>query len=451
MRDVARARIGKRIGNEAAAALRATTAGWVAGTVLLLESRRVAPRCRPANAAPEQLLFDYFAAEILGSAPLEAQRLLVATAILPQIDVSAAEVLTAEPGAGQILADLARRNFFTHRLDGSRSRYRLHPLFREFLLSRAKATLDADSRRALAHRAADLLIGSGDADGAATILQEAGLREDLARLVHAHAPMLAAQGRLASLEAWLRSLPESALDSDPWLSYWMGVCRSESPAEARRWFEAAHRAFRKQGDTTGTLVSWAGAVSTFCFPWDEFTGLDPWIEEMEGFRAASSTFPSIEVEAQVTFGMFTSLMLRAPSHPSMDYWLDRATVLLDSGVRSELRVLAASNVSMYWLLWRGDHARAERGVEKLREMVETPGVRDLTKALWYAGEAHLRARRGDHAGCLTAAEHGLAFARKTGVLVTQGVLETQGIYGGLYAGDLNAARRLPRARTGAQR
>jgi len=84
------------------------------------------------------VLFEYFASELFDRAPPAARRFLLETALLPRMSVQAAEDLTGDAGAGEILSTLVRRNYFTVRLSGHEGRYRYHPLFREFLMARSR-------------------------------------------------------------------------------------------------------------------------------------------------------------------------------------------------------------------------------------------------------------------------------------------------------------------------
>ncbi|BDG02229.1 hypothetical protein [Anaeromyxobacter oryzae] len=422
-------------------ALRERTGGWVAGTLLLLDSPvRGIPPERGAAPRGQQLLFDYFAAEIFERAPAEAQGLLLATAALPEVEPASAAALSGRPRAGEILADLVRRNYFTFRLAGARPRYRLHPLFREFLLDRARQTLDASTRRAQSLRAAEILVQEGSPDAAADLLAARGEWDGLAALVRQHAPALAAQGRLASIEGWLRALPEATVDADPWLTYWLGVCGFATPAAARARFERAYRAFREAGDVSGTLASWAGFVGTFFYVWDDFRELDPWIADMEAL-SGTVRFPSLELEAQVTFGMLAALMWRYGAHPQLGRWRDRATALLDSDAPPDVRMRLAAYLAFYWVSWRGDLAAARRLLDAVRPLVAARDVTPRTEMLWHLMEAHCCARAGDAAACFAAVERGLATAGRTGVLGLNHVVAVQGAYGGLVSGDLDAARR----------
>ncbi len=439
-RALARARVGKKASAADLEAARSRMNGWVAGTVLLLEATaRPLPPRRGSDTAAQQVLFDYFAAEIFDRAPQAAQRLLLATALLPDVSVPAAEALTGEPRAAEILAELVRRNYFTVRLGGQEPRYRYHPLFREFLLARGRRTIDARERRALASSAAEL-AAADHPDEAATILADAGDLDTLERLVLAQAPALARQGRLAPVERWIRALPAARVEADPWLRYWLAVCRMPHLREARGHFQAAYRAFRACGDRTGALLSLAAFLNTHQYVLDEFASLDPWLEEMETLLREGSTFPSIEVEAQVIAGMFAILMWRFSAHPRLTEWDRRARALLDSDAPAEVRLQLALYPIYYRHTW-GDYAGARALLDRTRPLLSAPDVRPFTKLFWHSIEANHAARTGEHEACFAIVERALALAERTGVLGFNGLLNVQGLYGALAAGDLGAARR----------
>jgi ATP/maltotriose-dependent transcriptional regulator MalT len=442
IRALARASTGRKVGPREADDLAARTGGWAAGVVLFLEARREAGSIEGPGDPTPQVLFDYFATEILERAPPAARRLLLATAFLPEIDVPAAEALAGEPRAGELLADLVRRNYFTLRLGDRPPRYRYHPLFREFLQATARRTLDPAEHRERVAGTARALLAAGRADDAAILLAGEGHRESLAELVRAHAEAFARHGRLASLEGWLRSLPEPMVRGDPWLSYWLGTCRLEARDEARDHLQRAYRAFKALDDVPGMLLAWAGLVGTYFFSFDEFASLDPWIAEMEELQARRPGFASPDVEAQVAFGMLGALMWRHGAHPLLADWRRRAEALAgDAAVSPVLRMQLASQLAIYNTTWRGDYAATGEVIERVRGLSTAPDVTPLTRMLFFQVEAHYRARLGDHVACLRAVEEGLAVARATGVTGLTHAIALQGVYGGLASGDLGTARR----------
>jgi LuxR family maltose regulon positive regulatory protein len=439
--DLMKSHTGRQPDADEVSALRKLTEGWIAGTVLLISApSRTLPPQRGADAPEKDVLFDYFAAEVFDKAAPDVRRVLLSTALLPEVTVAAASALSGEARAGDILSDLVRRSYFTLRLNGTEPRYRYHPLFRDFLLNRARR-VEASGWRDLARRTAFHLADTGLADDAAAILLGERAFSDLAELAVAQAPTLASHGRLATLGTWLGALPEAIVSSEPWLSYWLGACEFLSPLEARIHLSRAYDEFEARGDRAGALLAWSGAVGTFVFIWDEFTGLDAWIARLEGLRLRGLTYPSVEVEARVALGALASLMWRAPMHSSLGYWLGRVEALSESEAPAELRMQLAAYLSIYWVTWRGMITAGERVIERARALLEAPDVTPLTQTLWYACDAQIRARRAEPDACLAAVDRGLHIVQESGVHGVSQLLAAEGTCGGLVAGDPAVARR----------
>ena len=107
------------------------------------------------SASDPQQLFDHFAAEIFSRLERRTQTVLAASALLPKVSAAMLAELAAFPAAGELLEDLHRKNYFT--LKHARPPvYEYHPLFREFLLARARETFTAAQLQALRVRAAAL-------------------------------------------------------------------------------------------------------------------------------------------------------------------------------------------------------------------------------------------------------------------------------------------------------
>jgi LuxR family maltose regulon positive regulatory protein len=195
-------------------ALAARTEGWAAGVRLTAMRMEHAPR--PAGLVRE-LSFDYgsigeyFMAEVLGGLPEPIGRLLIETSFLDEVTAPLAEAVTGVSGAGEILGELARRNWFVIALDPAGTRFRYHRLFAEVLryvqqrgrkhylpelAGRAAACFEreGDMERALhwaakaddPHQVATLLVRGGLADAFAHHRAVAGvdLGEVLAELAH---------------------------------------------------------------------------------------------------------------------------------------------------------------------------------------------------------------------------------------------------------------------------
>ena len=148
--------------------------------------------------------------------------MLCQTARLPTAHVALVEQLTQELGAGRILADLYRRNYFIVK-HGHGEAYQLHPLFHEFLLHRAQEIYSLAQLNALGGQAALLLAAAGDIEAAARLWRTASDWVALATHILKHALALVTQARFQLLETWLCALPVITLARTPWLHYWLEV------------------------------------------------------------------------------------------------------------------------------------------------------------------------------------------------------------------------------------
>src|SRR6185503_18408019 len=118
----------------------------------------------PGLPVERETIFAYFTAQIFERLPEATQHFLVATAVLPQVPVSLARELTADPRSSAILEDLYKRHLFTHRRAGPEPVYWYHALFRSFLNGKAGSILGLDALRDTERRAARLLDARGDHD-----------------------------------------------------------------------------------------------------------------------------------------------------------------------------------------------------------------------------------------------------------------------------------------------
>jgi LuxR family transcriptional regulator, maltose regulon positive regulatory protein len=201
------------------------TQGWAAGLVLMARSERAAAISDPDTLShTPQEIFDYFATEIFEKLDREKQDFLLKTSFLPWVSVGIADKLTASMVSNKILTRLYRDHFFTERDAGSHQIYRYHPLFREFLLSRAKGALTLEEISAILRTAAALFLEAGHGDEAASFFIEAGDWEGFAAFLLDRAQDFFAQGRIHTLGRWLRAMPRDIIGNHPWLLYWLGRC-----------------------------------------------------------------------------------------------------------------------------------------------------------------------------------------------------------------------------------
>jgi hypothetical protein len=119
----------------------------------------------------------------------------------------------------------------------------------------------AEPGRDTLHQAAGWLLQAGADDQAISVYLEIGDHDCAARVIASRATMLMDRGQWATLEGWLRQLPDDALASHPDLIY----CKADiaaacgDTATAQRWFDIAASHCSKRDDVEGACRSMLAA------------------------------------------------------------------------------------------------------------------------------------------------------------------------------------------------
>lgn len=436
-REVVRARGRERLSNEALQQLHARAQGWAAGLVLLTE--RVRPGDTESHLSgthPSEEIFDYFAGEIFRSLDNGTQEFLLKTAFLPKMTLESAERLTGNRHAHRILSALSRKNYFVEKRALADVAYQYHPLFREFLLSRAGEAFTLEDISLLRQRAARLLENAGQTEDAAGLYIQSGEWGEFAGFILKHAPSLIAQGRSITLHDWLRSLPEPVREATPWLLYWEGACRMPfNPAEAASLFEKAFDLFKAEGDPSGLYLSWSGVVDCTFYALENFNEMDRWIEEMGPLQKRFPVFPSAAIETSVAISMFTALALQRPTHPELPLWEERLWALLHNERDINALLLIAQRLIIYYVLI-GNGIRAGLVVRHVQGATESaaPSPFAFVTAQYMLAIYYLFFS-GSPVECRKAVAAGLKAADDSGVHFYDFNFFSIGAYNGFATGD----------------
>src|SRR5262249_737942 len=127
----------------------------------------------------------------------------------------------------------------------------------------------------------------------------------------------------------------------------------------------------------GSFLAWAGVVDTFILAWDNFPGLDPWIDKFEALRRRHPVFPSPQVEARVACGIFCALMYRQAHHPGLVSWAERVYAVVLGSPDIRLRMQIGHQLLFYYTWWTGDHAKVVLLLNALRPGVDASGSSPL--------------------------------------------------------------------------
>jgi ATP/maltotriose-dependent transcriptional regulator MalT/DNA-binding SARP family transcriptional activator len=412
------------------------TQGWAAGLVLMLEqSKMLGAIAEPPDLSTSQPVFDYLAGEIFEKSDAPTRDFLLRTAYLPQMTSAVARSLSGVEDAERILEELHRNRYFvTRRQARPEPVYQYHPMFREFLLSRAQEEHPKDRRRALQKQAAALMESAGHADDALTLYRDSREWDEMARVIAAHAEAMLAQGRGETIVRWIEDLPPEARDRHPWIVYWAASSQAQrAPREARLLYEKAFELFRAQAapDVTGMVLAASGAMDAILYELDDFSLLDRWIAALDEAEKSGVRFPSSEVEARVACSMVFSLTLRQPQRRDLERWVERALACARNVTDPNLKMFVGL-LSSLTLMWTGLFDRALTLIEAMRRASASPGVTPFSLITLKNVEAMYYMLTADREHCLAAVREGLDTARATGVHTWTFQLLVHG-YGGALA------------------
>ena len=417
-----------------------TTDGWAAGLVLMVENAKregIEPQLA-GKFTPEEI-FRYFSRELFEKTAKEMQDFLLKTAFLPKMTARMAERFTGIASSARLLSTLSRDNYFTVKSFQNEPIYQYHPLFRDFLVTRAREIFSPVTLRALIKRAAAASEEAGEAEAAVLLLQEVGDWDALVRLILKQAPFMADQGRYGPLERWLSNLPKGIMENHPWLLQWMGTCRLPfDPLQSQAYFEKAFAGFEIQKEDPGTILALWGIVESIRVSGGDLKQLDRWISVLEDLSHRFTVFPSHEAGVRFVSMMTGALIYRQPHHPEIQKWTERAFAMAQRSSSMDLKLEILSHLNMFYNL-TGDFEKAIPVIEALKTISQARNVRPIVR-LWVkrAESIHYRCTV-QHEKCLEAVSDGLELSRSTGIHVIDHFLLTQGISSALNVNDIQRA------------
>jgi LuxR family maltose regulon positive regulatory protein len=211
---------GITLSDEALRTLAQRTEGWAAGLRLAVLSLSVDsdPEAFVAQfSGSNRVVADYLIAEMLERQPPHVQRLLLTTSILDRVNGELADHLAQTVGSDRILLGLEDANAFVVSLDGERTWFRYHNLFRELLRLELRRTTP-DLIAGLHRRAAGWFADRGQVIEAVRHTQAAGDWEAASHLLADHLFDLLMGGHDKTIKALLEAFPRSARLAHPELA-----------------------------------------------------------------------------------------------------------------------------------------------------------------------------------------------------------------------------------------
>jgi DNA-binding SARP family transcriptional activator len=353
--------------------------GWIGGMVLLLErTKREGIELLLEDMHTPEEIFDYFAGEIFNRTDRQTQDFLLRSSVLDEMAPETVEKLTGVKQADRILSALYNDNFFTERRllpDGKA--YRYHPLFREFLLSKAEGHFGQAKVAEIRQKAARFLEESGDIEAAAELFIQAGDLQGLIPLILKNAQTLAMQGRTQTLEKWLMSIPSEVVGSTPWLLFWLGMCRiSVDQEESRRIFERVFEMSYEQKDPAVVFLSWTGIIQSILYSFESYTMSKKWILKLDEMISKFGGIPPGEIEMQVVSAMFNALVMRQPRHPDFDKWKARALEISNKNPDINMKSMTLLYL-FYYETFTGSVSQMHEALERIKSLSRSKNIPPL--------------------------------------------------------------------------
>ena len=433
----------QRLDQEAIRSLQEQSNGWAAGLVLMLERfKRTGAVNSISRSETMATVFNYFAGQVFDQASAETRNLLMRTAFLPRMTVKMAEEITGGADAGKALDSLFRRHLFIDRRVAGNVIYEYHALFREFLLSRARDSLQAEERLRLAASAALLLEQHGRAEEAIPLYVEAADPDAATRLILQQGASLLGHGRGQTLRDWIDALPKAHVDSTPALLYWFGASLIQTaPIEARRHLERAFDRFREANDAVGQALTAAGVVQTYYYEGVDFAPLGHWVPVLQQFLAGATVFPSAEAELRTYVGVLAATVYRQHLHPTLPAWIAKVIGMLPLDIDVNQKITAAFFVLTHFI-FAGDFDQGQRLIALTDPLISEPGALALNKVLWLGRVGYHLLLHGSHESAQTYLDRGQQIAADNGLASAVPLLCWFQQHIALHSGDAKEAQRL---------
>lgn len=227
VRELFRKTLNVELSEEEILEYRSRTHGWITALQLV---RQVAEQEMHADETGEPIdlldvlkqsekdIFDYFAEEVFAREPEATQKLLLSLSLLDSLPLETCSTIFPDLRCSALLPELAQKNvFLTVAGDGSSGEeYRLHPLFRDFLLRRLRSEIGRTGVAAERGHIAEVFLSEGRWEKALPFLLDAEDFDRAARLVAERGGELIAAGAFVTLGYFSARIPPEYLEKYPY-------------------------------------------------------------------------------------------------------------------------------------------------------------------------------------------------------------------------------------------
>ncbi|MDH5730782.1 MAG: hypothetical protein OEZ58_17475, partial [Gammaproteobacteria bacterium] len=427
----------KPISEDQADALQAMSGGWVTGLILLLENPASLDATNSNIFHNQALIFSVLANDVFNQFSDDAKDLLMSLSLLPWFDLAMVELLGSNKFSKNFILQLERSVFFIARLEGSGNKFRMHDLFKDFLLDCLFKTQTNIAINQQIDKLSSLLEQQHHIDESIAVALKSPDKSHFIFLIDKYAPHYYETGRIKIVAKWIGQLDQTEIAEHNWLQFW--VCLAdilEQPAEVRLSLEHLYRRFESDSDIAGQVSCWCVIIDTYIYEFSSFASIDPWIEVGESFiENLLSQLPQT-LRDRVTCAMFIALMYRQPGHQQMQYWLDAATHLYYHTQNFDLKAYLGPHLIVYRTWWDGNLLEAQTLLAGLEPLNTEKTCQPFIRIMILTYSSALKWELAQYESCLEESNQGLQLADEYGIHVFDGLLLWQGSVAALCTGDL---------------
>ncbi len=257
----------KTINKREAKEIERITGGWIMGIILARHPVSGRGEFWKTNALPVATSFEhghmleYFQDEIFSQIPSVLYIPFLRLSIINGIPVDLAVQITDIHNMENILAEMAKKNFFVYRLDDTHQVFRFHHFFQEFLQLRAKKTLAPEEIKEIHTAEAEYYLQKNMLEKALACFGSACDYASMNTILKKQGIQLIEKNRTITILLLLQSIPQEIIFQYSWLTLYAGMLRIDfAPQELLPYYEAARARFIKEGDEIGEIITLAVTI-----------------------------------------------------------------------------------------------------------------------------------------------------------------------------------------------
>lgn len=205
---------GLELSDAQAEKLTAETEGWIAGILLSTYQAGMGAPSTEVLTLSRQDVFQYLASEVYERQPSHIQDFLLRSSTVDEMEPEFCDSLLGSTGSRRLLREIEKRNLFTNRIEGEKTWYRYHQLFRQFLQAKLFEEDPEDFAR-LHSKAASLFERHQRWSEAFTHFLTAKQYDQALRVIKTIGEDFVKSGKWATVSKWVEALPTDMSLSDP--------------------------------------------------------------------------------------------------------------------------------------------------------------------------------------------------------------------------------------------